>query len=385
MKSSSLLRAWLVPGRASSLATGLFALGAGALVVFAHDTSSPQAHGVDPAIQSWPVRPERTGPVKAPGPLREKLPVSGQGFWKFIAATNAVPVPAEAQSVLHRAHGTVVFDADNDTVYFATKRVGWIGFSNQLRDSWIVAGDAAFKSNNVHGADLLPRKGRPPLIAAADNEGYFVYLTDTTFQNPQILRRPPDGPFAGTNEFYRPTDVAFVDAHRLFITDGYGSGYFMPATTEPFAYEPGYYGGHEFSQTPHGITFDPHDGSLLISARPEGQLKRWSIREKKVLAIGALPEGTLLCDVDLWGDYALAACLEGPGKAPGPLVIVNLKTQTIASVIKPKEELGYAFADHMHDACWYLHKQGSRTDVYLVFTSWNPGGIGALKLVKVAD
>jgi len=363
----------------------LLAALAGLNPVQAHDTSAPHAHTPEPQIKPWPFRAEKTGPVKQPEPLTAKGPVSGQGFWKFVAATDAVPVPQEAQSVLHRAHGTVVFDAPNDTVYFATKRVGWIAFSNQLRDSWIVQGDAAFKSNNVHGADILPRKGKPSLIAAADNEGYFVYLTDTTFQNPQVIYRPPDAVFAGTNQPYRPTDTAFVSADRVFITDGYGSGYFLSATTDPFAYEPGLYGGHEFSQTPHGITFDPHDGNLLLSARPEGQLKRWSIRKHATLEIGALPEGTLLCDVDLWGDYALAACLEGPGKAPGPLVIVNLKTQTMVSVIKPKEELGYDFADHMHDACWYVHRQGKRTDVYLVFTAWNPGGVGALKLVNAPD
>jgi hypothetical protein len=323
--------------------------------------------------------------VKAPERLKEKAAVSGQGFWKFIAVTNAVPVPAEALQHLTRAHGTVVFDAERDTVYFATKRVGWIAFSNQLRDSWIVAGDAAFASNNVHGADLLPRKGQPALIAAADNEGYKVYLTDTTFQNPQVLGRPSTAPFIGTNQPYRPTDVAFVNSKRLFITDGYGSGHFMSATTEPFAYEPGLFGGHAFSKTPHGITFDPHDKNLLVSARPEGQLKRWAIRDKKVLTVNALPEGTWLCDVDLWGNYALAACLDGPNKTPGPLMIVNLKTQTLVSIIKPKEELGFAFADHIHDACWYVHKQGRKTDVYLVFTAWNPGGIGALKLVNAAE
>jgi len=66
-------------------------------------------------------------------------------------------------------------------------------------------------------------------------------------------------------------------------------------------------------------------------------------------------------------------------------MIVNLKTQTIVSTIKPKEELGYAFADHMHDACWYFHKDGRKTEVYIVFTAWNPGGIGALRLVNVTE
>jgi hypothetical protein len=352
---------------------------------FGHDASEGHSHPAEPAVKAWPIKPESKGPIKAPAPLTAQVPVSGQGFWKFIAATNAVPVPPEAQSVLHRAHGTVVFDADLDTVYFATKRVGWIAFSNQLRDSWVVQGDVRFKSNNVHGADLLPRKGKPALIAAADNEGYLVYLTDTTFQNPQILHRPNAGPYLGTNQPYRPTDTAFISEKRLFITDGYGGGYFLSATTDPFLYEPGLYGGHEFSKTPHGITFDPRDKNLLIAARPEGQLKRWSIKKESVLETGSLPAGTLLCDVDLWGDYALAACLESPGKAPGPLIIINLKKQTIVSIIKPKEELGYEFADHMHDACWYLHKQGKQTDVYLVFTAWNPGGIGALKLVNVPD
>ena len=350
----------------------------------AHDTGSPH-DAASPPVQPWPFKPETKGPVKASELLKEKIPVSGQGFWKFVAVTNAVPVPPEALTTLIRAHGTVVFDAASDTVYWGMKKIGWVGFSNQLRDSWVVKGDDAFTHNNLHGADILPRKGRPPLIAAADNEGYKVYLTDTTFLNPKILNRPTDGPYVGTNLAYRPTDVAFVSPNRLFITDGYGAGYFMSATTEPFAYEPGFFGGHGFSKTPHGITFDARNKNLLVSARPEGQLKRWAMKQEKVLSVNALPEGTLLCDVDLWGDYALAACLEAPNKAPGQLMIVNLKTQTIVSVIKPKEELGYNFADHMHDACWYFHKEGRKTEVYIVFTAWNPGGIGALKLVNVTE
>ncbi|HVK57581.1 MAG TPA: hypothetical protein VM735_02290, partial [Candidatus Kapabacteria bacterium] len=61
--------------------------------------------------------------------------------------------------------------------------------------------------------------------------------------------------------------------------------------------------------------------------------------------------------------------------------IVNLKTKKIVSTIKPKEELGYTDAQHIHDACWYVQKKGRTTEVYVVFTNWNPGGIGALKLV----
>ena len=72
-------------------------------------------------------------------------------------------------------------------------------------------------------------------------------------------------------------------------------------------------------------------------------------------------------------------------KTAGPLLILNLKKKTIASIIKPKEELGYRLADHMHDAVWYFHQNGKLTDVYIVFTNWQPGGIGALKLVNAPD
>ena len=34
--------------------------------------------------------------------------VSGQGFWRFAPVANAMPVPAEAQSFVKGAHGTLI-------------------------------------------------------------------------------------------------------------------------------------------------------------------------------------------------------------------------------------------------------------------------------------
>lgn len=350
----------------------------------AHDTTAAHAHEAPAAARPMPIVVEQRGPVKAPAPLTEKLPVSGQGFWKFVAVPNAVPVPPGALPELKGAHGTLIVDAERDIVYWGLRHVGWVGFSNQLRDAWIVSGDAAFTNHNLHGADILPRKGQLPLVVAADNEGAKVYLSDTTFLNSQTLGVPTGGPYA-TNRSYAPTDAAFAGPNQIFVTDGYAQGYFMTATRQPLAYDGKIFGGHEFSKTPHGITYNPRNKHILVSARPEGQLKRWSSAKETVLANDALPEGTLLCDVDVWGDYALAACLDAPNKKPGPLMVLNLKTRTIASIIKPKEDLGYAFADHIHDACWYVRKTGRTREVYLLFTSWNPGGIGALKLVNLPD
>jgi hypothetical protein len=173
-----------------------------ALPGFSHDTGEPHDDAVIGTNQ-LPFVVETKGPVKAPAPLTEPARVSGQGFWKFVAVTNLVPVPEAALPFVKGAHGTLIVDAERDVVYWGLKKVGWVGFSNQLRDSWIVQGDPAFTHNNLHGADILPRKGQLPLVAAADNEGYKVYLSDTTFLHPQTLPVPDGGPYA-TNKTYRP-------------------------------------------------------------------------------------------------------------------------------------------------------------------------------------
>jgi len=348
----------------------------------AHDTDGNHSHDFIPT-NALPVHVELKGPVSAPAKMKldAGTKVSGQGFWRFVAVPDLMPLPPEVVGKVTPAHGTLIVDGERDIVYWGLKKVGWVGFSNRLRNSWVVQGDEQFTHNNMHGADLWPRKGKLPLVSVADDEGGKIYLTDTSFQNSTTLGVSDLGSYA-TNKSYKPTDVAFVGARRLFVTDGYAQHYFLPVGTAPLKYEGAVFGGNALSRTPHGITYDAKNKSLLISARPEGQAKRWSVSGQTLKAVDALPVGTLLCDVDLWKDYALAACLDGPNKTPGPLMIVNLKTRTIASIVRPKEELGYDFCDHIHDAAWYVVKNGRKTDVYLLFTAWNPGGVGALKLVN---
>jgi len=328
---------------------------------------------------------ETRGPIRAPKAIKPSpdMPVSGQGFWKFVAARDLVPVPAAVPSVV-QAHGTIIVDKAKDIAYWGLQGVGWIGFSNKLSASWIVAGNPAFTNGNLHGADIFPRSRKTPLIAAADNMSGKIYLTDTDFQNVETLERPDFGSYA-TNKTFNPTDVAFAGGKELWIVDGYGQQYFIPADVNPFRWQGELYAGEQFSKTLHGVTYDkPHD-DLLFSARPEGQLKRLDREPRRALEILGLPAGTKLCDLDLWGDYALAACLDGPNKTPGPLYILNLKTRSIVSTVKPKEDLGYSDAQHLHDAAWYVTGTGRNREVYLLFTNWNPGGIGALRLVNIVE
>lgn len=353
---------------------------------YAHDLPRGVAHEPE-ATNAVPLAfaVEKTGPVRAPKiKPASGTPVSGQGFWKFTAARNLMPVPPAALPKLTGAHGTIIVDKSRDIVYWGLQSVGWIGFSNRLQASWIVAGDPAFTNGNLHGADLWPRKGQPPLVAAADNVSGKIYLTDTSFQHAEMLPAPVGQPYVDGKNF-RPTDVAFVNANELWITDGYGKAWFTSMEVAPLKYRGRFFGGKSFSQTPHGITADSHDHSLLLAARPEGQLKRFDPVHERIRQIASLPAGSTICDVDLWGDYALAPCLDGPNKTPGPIYIINLKTRTIVATIKPKEDLGYADALHIHDAAWYVTGSGRTQEVYILFTNWNPGGVGALRLVNSAD
>lgn len=353
-------------------------------VVRGHDTGHRHAHSDPPAAHPLPFRVEARTPIKGAKVAPGSIATSGQGAWKFAPAPDLVPVPDAAKPHLKGAHGTLIVDAERDVVYWGLENVGWIAFTDRLSKSAVITGDPALARGNLHGADLLPRRGRLPLVVAADNVEGHVYLSDTTFGAVTTLGIPPGGPYADGQGF-APTDAAFTRAGEIWVTDGYGKAYFMPATTDPLAYAGAFYGGKTISQTPHGITYDRKDKSLLVSARPEARIQRWSPARENWLAVHGLPAGSTVCDVDLWGDYALAPCLNGPNNSPGPIYVINLKQRAIVSTIKPKEELGFSEAQHIHDACWYVAGKGRQRELYVIFTNWNPGGIGAVRLVNAAN
>jgi hypothetical protein len=359
-----------------------------AAFLVAGSVQAHEGHDHGPAAKS-PVTPlpmavEKKGPVKVRAAQETPTRVSGSGYWKFTPAPDLVPVPDAAKPHMKGAHGTVLVDPSTGTLFWGLQKVGWIAYTDRLSRGEIIQGDPAFARGNLHGADLLARKGQLPLVVAADDSEGEVYVTDTSFQKAETLSWPQSSLYSEKNQFH-PTDAAFIDGNTIYITDGYGKAYVMSASRDPLRYDGIFLGGKEMSQTPHGITYLKERKELLISARPEGQIKGLKPKGAKWLETLALPEGSTVCDVDVWGNYALAPCLDGPNKTPGPIYIINLKTRKIVSTIKPKEDLGYTDAQHIHDACWYVTKNGRQTEVYIVFTNWNPGGIGALKLVNVQD
>jgi hypothetical protein len=360
-----------------------------ALSASAHEVDFKHLHGSTNPATPLKFVVEKKGPVAAPAPLKEKVPVTGQGFWKFAAAKDRMLPPAETTNSLKPAHGTIVVDVERDVAYWGLQSFGWVAFSNNLSQSWVVKGDPMFKSGNLHGADLLPRKGKLPLVVAADNMEGEVYVSDTTFEHAQKLDWPEGGPYKAKKEFMA-TDATFVDGKDVYVTDGYGKQWFMHATTDPLKFDGKFLGGREFSRTPHGITYSSDHKTLYLAARPEATIKEYEFKKDKWRESMGLPPGSTVCDVDIWDDYLLAPCLDGPkgadGKAThGPIYIVNIKTRTIVSTIRVKEDLGYEDALHIHDAAWYVRGKGKDREVYILFTNWNPGGVGAIRLVNVPD
>ena len=62
-----------------------------------------------------------------------------------------------------------------------------------------------------------------------------------------------------------------------------------------------------------------------------------------------------LCDVDLWGDYYAPRRSSGQRRRETRTPVTSsICANARLSVVKPGEDLGYDFAQHMHDACWYV-------------------------------
>lgn len=352
-------------------------VGTGLATVLSTSFSNLEAHEMEgaaavSAVEALAVATEGEEPGSA------NQPTTGRGRWTFEAVREGVlPIPTDAQARVKGAHGTLVVDRAADVVYWGLEEVGWVAFGDRLSRSWIVRGDPVLQKGNLHGADLIVRDGQPPLVAAADNVEGEVYLSDTNFQQVQKVSWPARAPYENAAQ-YHPTDVAFVNRGRLFVTDGYGAAHFMALDVDPLRYVGEILGGAEVSRTPHGITWDGAMESLLLSARPEGLLKRYSADRAAFTEVLGLPPGSTVCDVDIRGDYALAPCLNGPEQSPGPVYVVNLRKRTLVATLQPKVDLGFEEAQHIHDATWYE----ADGELYVLFTNWNPGGIGAMKLLR---
>ena len=269
----------------------LLALSAG--LGAAHEVAYSHVHGdTNPAVpmNSWWRK-------KVPSKLRPKQRSNDHqrpGLLEICGAEGLGSHAGRDQKFFKGAHGTIIVDHDRDIVYWGLEKVGWVAFSNRMSKSWVVKGDSHGLKWQSARRRYPAAKGQLPLVVAADNVEHEVYVSDTSFTHAQKLDWPEGGPYTKKGEF-NPTDAAFVGAGDIWVTDGYGKHYFMPAKSNPLKYTGTFYGGENaFSNTPHGITYNPDSKSLLVSARPEAMIKEYSLSKKKWLE-GDGPSGWSPC------------------------------------------------------------------------------------------
>jgi hypothetical protein len=68
--------------------------------------------------------------------------------------------------------------------------------------------------------------------------------------------------------------------------------------------------------------------------------------------------------------HAVIGCLRDPVKdRPAPIYVLDAETYELLSSIRPKEELGVEWAQHLHNVVFHIH----RDRLYLICQAWNPG------------
>lgn len=359
-------------------------LGISLAPAWAHDARLYEA-----MMKQFPVRQSESKPGPVPG-------ISGQGKMKFKVLYTSAALPEAARNVLVKAHGGFAVDRrpGRGETYFALIGVGILRISSDFRRIQILPTAEQMKDTNLHDTTIWynPKDGTPYLVFPANNAGKIFTTTldgklvDTlnaptisdTFEYPEIH----DYFLAGGN--FAPTAVAYFDG-LYYITTGYCNlDYVLTARiiqADPVdaVWNDLAFGGKgdkptQFN-TAHGITLVPGTKEFDISDRAHGEIKRFT-RYGHYLFSLKFPTGSLPCDIDYLGKYAVVAALDGPDPSKGAPIYI-LENGKLISTIFPKDDLGLTNFKHIHNAV--LRKIGNR--YYIIVQAWNPGDFAILEQV----
>lgn len=334
-----------------------------------------------------------TAPAEAkPGPVPG---ISGQGKMRFRVLYTSERLPEEARKVLVKAHGGFAVDRrpGKGETYFALPGAGILQISADLHSIRVLETPEPMKSVNLHDTTIWYDKNSNPYLVFPANDAGKVFTTtldgkllntldaptaDDDFEQPQIHDY-----FLGGGNF-APTDVEYLDG-LYYITTGYSNlDYVLTARIlgmHPFeaiwndlafggkGEAPGKFG------TAHGITVRPGTKRLDISDRPHSRIERFT-RYGHYLSSLEMPTGSLPCDIDYLGHYAIVASLDGPDPSKGAPIYI-LEDDKLISTIMPKEDLGLQNFKHNHNAV--LRQIGNR--FYIIVQAWNPGDFAVLEQV----
>ena len=325
---------------------------------------------------------------------RPLAPVSGQGRMRFKVFATSERLPEEAKRVLASAHGGFAVDErpGRGETYFALRGAGILRISADMKQIQLLPTAPAMKNLNLHNTAIWYANNGAAYLAFPANDAGLIFTTTLEGKLLHTLGIPTAGQdlgFPAVNDYFArggkfaPTDVAYLDG-QYYITTGYCDlDYVLTARVSfnPFnvTWSDLSFGGRgnaagQFG-TGHGITVPPGVKRVDVSDRPNSRVERFT-RYGHYLSTLALPAGSLPCDINFFGPYSVVPALDGPDRTKGAPIYV-MQGDQIISTIMPKEELGLANFQHIHNAV--MRQFGGK--IYIIAQSWNPGDIVILEQV----
>jgi hypothetical protein len=321
--------------------------------------------------------------------------VSGQGKMKFRLLYTADHLPPEAQKVLTGAHGGFAVDLrpGRGETYFGLKNAGIIQISSDLKSTRLIDTAPEMKSTNLHNTTIWYASDGSPYLEFPGNEVGAVFTTNVDGRLLHTLKTPEAGSdlgnpvandyFAGRGNFV-PTDVEQLDG-LLYVTTGYSNLDFVLTarilSTNPFqaVWHDLAFGGRgtgtgQFG-TGHGITVPPGTKRVDVVDRPNSKIDRFT-RYGHYLSTLRMPLGSWPCDIYYLRQYAVVGSLFGPDRSKGAPIYI-LENDQLISTIMPKEDLGLAKFDHVHNAV--LREYANK--LYIIAQAWDPGDFAILEQV----
>lgn len=333
-----------------------------------------------------------TATIRAHQAAPEK--VSGQGKLRFRVLYGGNHLPAEAQKVLKAAHGGFAVDKrkGKGETYFALPGAGILQISADLKSVKLLPTDEAMKGTNMHNA-MLWSAGGGDYLTFPGNAANKVFTTTLDGKLVGTLTPPTEADDLGNetaNTYFKnkgpfiPTDVEYLNG-LFYIATGYSKlDYVLTAKVTPGAtvdakWNKLAFGGRGTGVgqlgTGHGITVSPDRKRIDVADRPNSEIDRYT-PDGKYLETVTLPKGSFPCDTQFDGKYMTIGALHGPDRTKGAPIYV-LEKDKVVSTIMPKEELGLANFQHIHNAV--MRKVGKK--LYIIAQAWNPGDFAILEQV----
>jgi Rieske 2Fe-2S family protein len=320
--------------------------------------------------------------------------VTGQGALRFRVLMTGAQLPEAARKVVVSAHGGFAVDRreGKGETYFALPGAGVLRLSADFKQVTEIATAPEMKDTNLHNTAIwYGRDGTPMLSFPANDSGASSRprsrASSEHARRPRRRRRPRD---AGRARLLRGRRRARSDGRRLprrlaVRHHGYSSLDFVltarVASERPlktvwndlaFAGRgtgPGQLG------TGHGITVPPGTKRIDVADRANAEIDRYT-RYGQYLETLRTPAGSLPCDIDYLGRYAVVGALDGPDRSKGAPIYLY-EDDRLVSTLFPKDDLGLANFKHVHNAV--LRQWNGK--LYVIAQAWNPGDFAVLEQV----